>query len=219
MNKTESIAIGLVVGILFPLLVFVLCWWSIAALVMYQVLPLPESVIPSAAFTGLVAGVVLDVLYLRKWIVQFYRIDMWVMALVYLFCSGIAVAFFMGLPLGNIMLGILAGIYVGRRHHHRGGSKELFRSPVKTVSVFTAFVTGLEALPIGLLALDEGILTELLEQIAGLEVAVITSPIGSGVIVLLCVVLMAAQFWCTRTATWWAFGLRVHSQTSGKNRP
>ena len=206
MSKTESIAVGLVVGILCPLLLFILCWWSVAALVIYQVLPIPESVITVAAFTGLVAGVVLDALYLRKWIAQFYSADMRLMVLVYLFCSVIAVAFFMGLPLGNIILGALAGVYVGRRQHHAGGSKELFPRPARTVSIFTALVTGLEALPIGLLALGEGMFAELLEQIVGLEVSAITGTVGIGLVGLLCVVLVAVQFWCTRTAAWFAFG-------------
>ena len=206
MSKAESIAVGLVVGILCPLLLFVLCWWSTAALVIYQVLPIPESVIIVAAFAGLAAGVVLDALYLRKWIAQFYNADMRLMVLVYLFCSAIAVAFFMGLPLGNIVLGALAGVYVGRRQHHAGRSKELFRRTVGKVSVFTALVTGLEALPIGLLALGEGMVVELLQQIVGLEESVIAGPVGIGLVGLLSVVLMAVQFWCTRTATWFAFG-------------
>jgi len=206
MSKAESIAVGLVVGILCPLLSFVLCWWSTAALVIYQVLPIPESVITVAAFTGLVVGLVLDALCLRKWIAQFYNAGVRLMVLVYLFCSTIAVAFFMGLPLGNIVLGMLAGVYVGRRQHNAGGSKELFPMTVRKVSVFTAFVTGLEALPIGLLALGEGMVVELLQQIVGLEESVIVGPVGIGLVGLLCVVLMAVQFWCTRTAAWFAFG-------------
>jgi hypothetical protein len=205
MIKTESIAVGLVVGILCPLLLFILCWWSIAALVIYQILPISESVITVAAFAGLVAGVTLDALYLRKWIAQFYSADIRLMVLVYLLCSAIAVALFMGLPLGNIVLGALAGVYVGRRQHKAGGRREFFPRPARTVSVFTALVTGLEALPIGLLALSEGMVLELLEQIVGLEVSVITGTFGIGLVALLCVVLMVVQFWCTQTAAWLAF--------------
>ena len=124
MTKTESVVVGFAVGILCPLLLFVLFWWVSAALTIYHVLPLPESGIAVAAFIGLALGVALDVLYLRSWISEFYRADMRVMVTVYLCCSMIAVSFFMGLPVGNLVLGTLAGAYIGRREYHTARSGE-----------------------------------------------------------------------------------------------
>ena len=200
MSKTESIAVGLAVGILCPLLLFVLCWWSTAALSIWHILPVPVSVIVAAAFAGLVGGVVLDALYLRRWVARFYYADMRLMVLVYLFCSAIAVAMFMGLPLGNIILGTLAGGYVGRRRHFAGESETMFPQSAKKLSLFIALITGLEALPIGLLALGEDWVAESLGQILGLEATIITGVFGVGLVVLLCAILMVIQFWCACSA-------------------
>jgi hypothetical protein len=206
MTKTESVIVGFAVGILCPLLLFVLCWWVTATLTVYHVLRIPESEIAVAAFTGLALGVTLDVLYLRRWISRFYSADVRVMVLVYLCCSAIAVAFFMGLPVGNIVLGALAGVYIGRREYHAARSGESVSKTVRKASLFTAIVTGAEALPIGFLALNEDWVVEWLQAVTGMDPWAATSLLGIGLIVLLCIVLMAIQFWCTKTMAWIAFG-------------
>ena len=206
MTKTESIAVGLAVGILCPLLLFVLFWWVTATLSMYHVLRIPESGIAAAAFTGLALGVTLDVLYLKRWILGFYSVDIRAMVLLYLCCSVMAVAFFMGLPVGNIVLGTLAGVYIGRRQYHAARSGESVSKTIRKASLFTALVTGAEALPIGLLALNEDWIVEWLQVSTGMDSWVAIGLLGIGLILLLCAVLMTVQFWCTKTMAWIAFG-------------
>lgn len=206
LTKTESIAVGFAVGILCPLLLFVLCWWVTATLSMYHVLRIPESGIAVAAFTGLVLGITLDVLYLRRWILRFFSVDLRVMVLVYLCCSVIAVAFFMGVPVGNLVLGTLAGVYIGRREYHAARSGESTLKTVRKASLFTAAVTGAEALPIGLLALSEDWVVDWLEGVTGMASWAVTGWFGIGLIVVLCAFLMIVQFWCTSTMAWMVFG-------------
>jgi len=204
-TKTESIAVGLTVGILCPLLLFVLCWWATAALATY--LPIPESWIAVAALTSLAAGIGLDVLYLKKWIHHFYSADVKLLVLVYLFCSAIAAAFCMGLPLGNVVLGTLAGVYVGRRAYHATQSRESFSKTARRVGLFAALVTGAWALLIGLLALDEEMVIDVLQAVVGLARVIIAGPVGMGLVILLCVVLMVVQYWCARAGAWVMFRL------------
>lgn len=204
-NKTESIAIGIVSGILSPLLGFVVCWWSSAALVLSHLLPLSELIIPGVAFTGLLTGIVLDVVYLRTWVVLFYKADLWVMILLYIACSALALAAFMGVPIGIFMLGILAGVYIGRRHHHIGGSNELFRKHVRAISIFSAFITGVAALLTGLLVLNDN-------AVMKWEFFFLAGSTGKVIVVVLCIVLGATQFWCTRMAALRACGRRKQPQ-------
>lgn len=206
MSKTESVTVGFAVGILCPLLLFVSCWWITAALTAYHVLRIPESGIAIAAFTGLALGITLDVLFLRRWISRFYSADVRVMVLLYLCCSVIAVAFFMGLPVGNVVLGTLAGAYIGRREYHVARSGESVSKTVMKASLFTAILTGAEALPIGLLALNEDWVVEWLQRVTGKDSWAVSDLLGIGLIVMLCVVLMTVQFWCTKTMAWIAFG-------------
>jgi len=67
-------------------------------------------------------------------------------------------------------------------------------------------VTGAEALPIGLLALCEDSVTDWLRAITGIDSAAAGGLLGVGLILVLCVILMAVQFWCTRTMGWVALG-------------
>ncbi len=207
MGRTGSIIVGLVIGIICPLSLFVLWWWVAAALSIYRLFPIPESGIATAAFTGLGIGIVLDILGLKNWITRFYSLDVKLTVLAYLFWSAMAVAFFMGLPFGNIALGTLAGLYVGRKQYHTGASKSLFARSAKNVSIFTALVTGAEALPIGILALDEQSVVATLRAVAGLDQSVTAGSIGVGLVGVGCLALMAVQFWCTRTAAALAFRL------------
>lgn len=207
LTSTESIIIGFVVGILCPLLLFVLFWWVSASLSIYGLLAIPESSIAMVAVVGLVVGIVLDVIYLRKWIPQFYRVNLKVMALVYLGCSAIAVASFMGLPAGNLVLGTLAGIYIGRREYHAGSRRESALKIVRKASFFPAIVIGVESLAIGLLALNEDWVVEWLAAATRMDSGAIESWFGIGLILVLCAIMMAVQFWCTSTMARIAFGL------------
>jgi len=207
MSRAESTVVGFVVGIICPASLFVLWWWIAATLAIYHVLPIVESGIATAAFTGLGIGIVLDIFCLKNWMVKFYNVDAKLMVLAYLFWSVIAVAFLMGLPFGNIALGTLAGLYVGRKQYHAGESGNRFTKAARNVSIFTALVTGAEAFPIGLLGLHESIIVEAFRAVAGLDQSVTTGPIGMGLVGVMCIVLMVVQFWCTRTAAALAFRL------------
>jgi len=211
MSRAESTIVGLLLGIVCPLSLFVLWWWVAAALTIYGVFSIPESGIATAAFTGLGLGILLDILGLKNWMTRFYSLDVKLTVLVYLFWSAIAVAFFMGLPFGNIALGTLAGLYIGRKQYHAGASTDLFTRSARNVSIFTALVTGAEALPIGILALGEQSVVASLRAI-GFDQSATTGLIGVGLVGVGCLVLMAVQFWCTRTAAALAFRL-------GKNVP
>lgn len=153
----------------------------------------------AAGFTGLALGVTLDVR-------RFYTVDMKVMTLVCLFCSVIAVASLMGLPAINVMVGTLAGIYIGRREFHIAESEKSVSKKIRNISLFTAIVTGTEAIPIGLLALNEVWVIERLRRVIGLEAGTAADRCGIVLVAASCVVLMAIQFWCTKTLAWIAFG-------------
>lgn len=210
MSRAESTIVALFIGIMCPASLFVLWWWAAAALSIYHVLPIPESGIATAAFTGLGIGIVLDIFCLKNWITSFYSLDVKLTVLVYLLWSAIAVAFFMGLPFGNIALGTLAGLYIGRKQHHAGASERLFARSARNVSIFTALVTGAEAFPIGGLALGEQSVVASLRTI-GLDHSVTTGLMGVSLVGVVCLVLMAVQFWSARTAA--AFAFRLGKET------
>ncbi|HVS52500.1 MAG TPA: hypothetical protein VHD62_09105 [Opitutaceae bacterium] len=195
-----------------PFLIGVACWWSMAALAIYDVAPVPERLIAWALFAGVIAGIALDCACLRHWIARFYGAGWAALIPLYLACSVVAVASCMGLPLGNLALGTLAGIYAGRRERHRSAAAPDPGRLTRHVALFTATVTGLESFAIGLLALREHKSLQLMAGITGTSEATLGGVVGSGIIAILSFIVAAFQFVCTRTAARLAAGRSVKSQ-------
>jgi hypothetical protein len=206
MNKTERIIVGVAVGFLCPFLTFVFFWWTSAATAKYSIMHFSDNDIAIAALTGLACGIVLDAFYLKRWIAYFYIANWKLLVPLYLCCSAIAVAFFMGLPFGNLILGTLAGTYVGRRKYHSDRKQDSIASTARRAAIFTALITAMEAVPIGLLALKEEIVERSLRAGLGISKPAIMGSIGVGSVILACIALATLQFWCTRAATRLAFG-------------
>jgi hypothetical protein len=206
MSKLESTLVGLFVGIACPLLTFVVFWWS-AALIHMRTSSFPLRMVIAMALTGLSLGLLLDVLFLRKWVQRFYMANLWLMSIIYLCLCIVAVAFFMGLPAGTIVLGIAAGVYMGRRenHVHIDGINAI--PTLRKTALITASVTAMAALPIGILALNEQDILIVLENLSGLDQASIRGFAGFTLIGLLCVLLFLIQYWFSKKAGLLAFNI------------
>ena len=200
LSKVESRIIAAVVGALVPLATLILGWWGAALLALAHVLPISERGIAVAGLTGLVVGVALDLLYLRRWAAAFYRAHWQFLVLAYLFGSAVALAFCMGFPFGNLLWGTLAGLYVGRRQRHAGTAGRAAEASWWKTSTLTALVTSAEALPIGVLALQEEFAVRTLASATGLSMQVLQGSVGVAIVVALSVALAGIQFLCTRTA-------------------
>ena len=199
MSRIETIIVGLFVGIACPLLVSVIFWWS-AALLHMGITDFPPGMVIASALTGLGLGLLLDVLFFRRWVQRFYTASLWLMTVVYLSLSTVAVAFFMGLPVGTIALGVFAGVYVGRRggHLHIDGISVL---PIlRKTALVTASITAMTALPIGILALREQDILRMLENLSGIDGASLRGPAGFALISMLCILLFLIQYWSSKKA-------------------
>jgi len=214
MSKTESTIVGVFLAGICPLLVFVGCWWT-AYLVLAHVPGVPVTAVIAAAMSGLTVGIVLDLLLLRKWIRRFYTASLWLMAAIYGALCVVAVAFFMGLPVGTFGLGLLAGIYAGRRQCHAAAEGAAVRRGLRRAALFAALLTAGAALPIGILVLQEQSVLELLGRILGLAPSAVHGATGVMVVCLLCVVLFGAQYICSLQAGWLAFRMGAGSAQQG----
>jgi hypothetical protein len=207
MSKLESTIVGLFVGVTCPLLTFVFFWWTAAGLYLSG-FPLPPDVIITAALAGLGLGCLLDVVFLRRWVWKFYTANLWLMVAVYLALCVVAVAFCMGVPVGTFLLGIAAGVYIGRRTHHRQADEARAAVAFRRVAVFAASVTAAMALLIGILALQsEQEILRWLENTFGLSRNALQGSGGFILVGILCSLLFVTQFWCTRKAGRLALGI------------
>ncbi|AZR74310.1 hypothetical protein BBF96_13405 [Anoxybacter fermentans] len=207
MSRVELSIIGVFVGVMCPLSLFVFGWWLVALLSVYNILNISDNVIVGIAFAGLGVGIILDILGLKNLISRFYTLELRWLVLVYIFWSCIAVAFFMGLPFGNIVLGIIAGVYIGRKHYYAGTSKDLFAMSARYVGIFAALITGILASAIGFMALNDRYTLRMIYSSVGLKPSSITDVANAILVGMGCVVLVVLQFWCTKFAAMFAFRL------------
>lgn len=121
--KVETILLGAIFGGVFPILCFLIGWWGSIPFV-------TESTIKYYALGGLLVGIVIDILYLGRWLVNAYRLNLVWMAVIYLFYSIGLYGFFMGVPVFNFLMGLFAGYYMGLR------TLEEQRAPAEAEQIF-----------------------------------------------------------------------------------
>ncbi|NIM95647.1 MAG: hypothetical protein GTO18_18260 [Anaerolineales bacterium] len=208
MSRVERYLIGIIVGILCPATLFILFWWTSAALLIFGILPLPNEAIVVSSFIGLILGILLDIRYLKSWVDKFYTLDARLLAIFYIFWSAAALGLFMGLPIGNLIWGTLAGVYVGRRGFHAQSEESDLRNNAKYVGILTASLTGIESLVIGLLALQDAFLLETVEAITRTEPGSLSGSTGVIFALIVGFIIAILQFTLTYYTALFAYRLR-----------
>lgn len=190
----EKILLSVVLGGVSPI-GFLLCgWWGTYLLG-------PEDLIPFFALVGLGLGLLVDLLFLRRWIESAYRFHPIVLVAIYLFYSVGMFGFFMGVPVFNTIWGPLAGFYTGRRLKLQNSNPG--KTTIHRVSLFTAFVLAVACLASLLLAASE---TTLAANINGMLVDMLGLKISfnNQTILLLSLiagtVLVILEYYLTRAA-------------------
>jgi len=204
MSKVESIIIGSFIGIACPLLMFVAFWWP-AALVHMNVPNFSLTMVITLALMGLGLGLLLDVFFLRRWVKKFYTASIRLLTIFYLGLCLVAVAFFIGLPIGTFALGIAAGVYAGRRMRFLRLDCSNAVPAIRRTALVAAAVTAMAALPIGILALREEDILKMLETLLGLSQITLHGFTGFMLIGMLCFILFVMQYWFSKKAGLMAF--------------
>ena len=127
----ESVILGLFFGLL-PLVFF-----------------LPATLVATAALFGkevfgpwalwsLVPGLIIDVVFLKRWVKNAYKMNTKTLGAIYLFYSVIAIGMGMGIPLFNFALGIAAGLYIARKMHLAQADEQTTKLAFKKTARFCA---------------------------------------------------------------------------------
>jgi len=207
MRKREATLIITFISVAVPLSSFVLCWWTAAALYLHGVFSFPEHLIWAGAGIGLAAGVVLVIARWRRWVAEFYRYPAWLFIPVYLFWSLLATALLMGMPLAILVVGTLAGSYVGRRAAHAAADEPSLRRQARLAAFLTAAVTCAISLAMGLLALEDQHTLVVLLRLFGLGWLGATA-LGRAIVVAVAVpALTGVQYFLTHAAATRAYRL------------
>lgn len=209
MGRVESVFVSFFIAVLAPVCLFFAAWWLSVGVA-------SEEWIRVSAFAGLGLGILLDFFFLRIWVARAYRMSMTPLAALYLCVSVVTYAVFMGVPLFNLLPGIVAGVYMGRRlrHSEAAGEREAASEPqaranaarsIRRTGLFTASVIACAAACSAFIALRERALGSELERMFGLKFAV-TRPMIVGLVAVGGPALILAQYWCTKEAARISYG-------------
>ena len=195
MGRIEILIIKSFLWIFIPFAVFILFWWTSYILTIYNFFSLTENQIAYIAISGLVIGLFL-VFSIRKMLLSnFYYIQNWILILIYLFYSVVAFASMMGLPLGNLVLGGIAGFYIGRKIKYNKLNPQIH---FKKTCLFTTIVTGFWVLVICMLVLNESEVFLFFERNFQLTQGIVVVPILILIIISTILIMGVLQFYLTR---------------------
>ena len=249
MSKTESLLVGVFLCLTVPFVFFVAGWWGSAGLYLYHVIAIPEKGIAVCAFAGLAVGIAVTVLFLKRWVAGFYAMPAVVTVPFYLFWFAVMTAFCMGVPLGNVALGALVGLYVGRRARRSrpeaaaiesgsssaesgpgslegdssslegessscgggsgspeggssscGGGADSFHRDARNAALFTAVVTAIAYVFLGILAVQDQHTLRTLLSFVGVGGLAATTAGRIGVVALAVPALAAVEYYLTRVS-------------------
>jgi len=132
MGKFESFLLWAFIGSLVILVTFCFGWWISFGI--YKFLVLSENIIVFGMISGIILGIIINMRYLKTWKNSIYHIDNYLWLVIYLVLSIGTIGFFMGVPIFNIIPGILAGIFVGRKSKHIKANEDKFRLRLKHIN-------------------------------------------------------------------------------------
>ena len=190
-RKIECLILGMFFGFL-PVL------FCVAAAGFTNIVLLEERGIGYWALGGLCVGLIIDAIFVKRWVRNAYQMSDKVLAALYIFYSIGVLGFCMGIPILEFPLGMAAGAYAARKMYHSKAGPEEFERTVKKVSVFAAVVMVLICSLIALWA----IAGEMIGYRVDTPVLsfTFTVPIFSAVVLIGGTVLVLLQYWLTRTA-------------------
>lgn len=136
-KRLEKIISGLMIGGTFPLL------FGLLSVIVWYYLDKLESRAIIYLAAGLIFGLIIDLIFLKGWINRRFELPLWSMAGIYILYNVFVFGFFMGFPVFNVLLGLIAGNYFGNRIVSGKLPSEIQSKQIKQVSIFTALIMAL----------------------------------------------------------------------------
>ena len=135
MKKPDRFLFNCLFGLVIPILCFLIFWWG------SLLITRNETVIMFSAISGLIFGLTISLLLKLTFKPDVYRLSGATLILIYLFYNIGMFGFFMGVPVFNLVLGIIAGFYWVKRLIYRNEPVD-FKTEIYRVSLFSSMVTG-----------------------------------------------------------------------------
>jgi hypothetical protein len=196
MRNLDYVFLSIIYTPICPILLMLIGWWTSIRLV-------PESQVFIFALAGLVLGIVLDILFLKRVLVYGYRLKRGILALIYVFYTIGIFGIFMGVPVFNILPGMLAAIYVARRATICGLDKVSTRRSLDYAAWFAVAVLFAICIASAFLALNDPYTGSGISGMLGLSFEISAGMLW-GIILVGGTLLLGFQYW-----SMWVIGIKV----------
>ena len=167
------------------------------ALVLWFYLDRDESRVLYYLMVGLVSGIIIDFVYLRDWVNKRYELQTWLITGIYIFYNIMIYGMFMGFPLFNLLMSLVAGYYIGNRIQYLNIPPSVQPRIIRKTSLFTGLVMALICISSGFIALTGNGVGKELQGMLDLKFEV-TKPMIWGVTLIGGVLLIGIQIALTR---------------------
>jgi hypothetical protein len=152
MKRFEKIILGLIIGCAFPLFLCLL------AFIIWFYLDKSESRVLFYLAGGLLSGLLIDFKFLKDWINKRFELSVWFISGIYVFYNIGLYGMFMGFPVFNAFLGIIAGYYYSHRILFQKITSAEHYKLINQVSLSTGLIMLLICISSGFIALaGEGV--------------------------------------------------------------
>jgi hypothetical protein len=189
MQKLETIALGILFGAIPILFFFIAGWWISMPFV-------PETRVVLFALAGVALGILVDILFLRRWVRCAYSMKPGTWMAVYIFYAIGMFGFFMGFPVFHVLLALPAGAFIGRWLARGGADSQRMRKVSRRTARFTTGVLSLIFAASAALALTHLSTASEVEHMLGLPFQLTTGMIV-GIILVGGAALLVLSWWLT----------------------
>jgi len=142
-----------------------------------------ETHAPIYALIGLSSGLLLDLMFLKRWINNRYVLPIWFVVGIYILYNICIYGFFMGLPVFNTFLGLLAGYYFGKRICFNKVESETHTKLINQVSIFAGLIMTFVCISSGFLAIYDNGAAGMIQNVLGLSFEVTSSMLWGIVLI------------------------------------
>ena len=191
MKNFEKKINGLIIGSIFPLSLGLL---SVTIWVLFDK---AENRPFIYLVSGLLIGGLIDLKFLKSWINRRFNFSIWIIASIYIVYNVFVYGFFMGLPVFNAFLGLLAGYYFGNRICFNKVESEKHPKLINQVSIFAGLIMTFVCISSGFLAIYDNGASGMIQNVLGLSFEVTRSMLW-GIVLIGGLTLILANILLTR---------------------
>jgi hypothetical protein len=193
MKNIEERISGLIIGSIFPVslgLLLVTIWFLFDR---------SESRPLFYLAFGLLIGILIDLRFLKGWINRRFNLPILIIASIYLVYNVFVYGFFMGLPVFNTFLGLLAGYYFGNRICFNKVESEKHPKLINQVSMFAGLIMTCVCILSGFLAIYDNGAAGMIQNVLGLSYPVTRTMLWA-IVLIGGIILIIANILLTRIA-------------------